>query len=767
MPKINIQQIATWRSGEVITEQKLNEVFSLIGKVINEHYEEYELLIKKLNELHLASRWVGQVDNFVDIPVFIEANKNNPNFQPPNDPLPTSGDVIFVNNNSDDHDLPPGINPGRYLYIYHTDADGSNGKWELFNPWTLVNAGFNNDGLMSKEDWKKLNELPDKEQLELEFANDRAEISILRENFRNLKPIVEQNKNDIANLKPRVDNIEQNKQDKATNLRNYKTKNVEDNLVEVKDLVDELTEQEIMIWEAGETPTETTLNGTLGEIELEITDLDQTKLESDTHIKIYLTLKNDSGLTDITIADTVQVLTTSYRTTKTSGAFNINGVIIHYTINLDENKIVHLVFDKDYEFTDTYTLTALKIIKDIGVSDYMWAEKIEEDIKDFLGNNIGVKTHLIYVNNRLDGFNGFRQNDEYTLPFNYLLGANAVALYLGGTRLTKGIEWEEVAPTALDIYGSKIKFLMDIDIRKEGAIEVVITSVLYKTFVVGIWDKHTTWVKGSLVIHNGKMWYAIKDNVGVKPGTETPGAEEYWKQFDSNIDIEAIKAELEAYIDRVAADRVDEIIDTKVEAEVDKQLDALPTVEYKPEGVNRIVEFKDEVDYEAYKTFYNIDDSYFQNVDEDNFFTDGYMMQITDKYGTWVAIDNPIGDIVKYKNNIENKEINLNYNITSTESWTGNYFNGKKIYVIDLPLQSAPIGNITLLSNVEMLIKEYTLVNIQADQWTLSPVCDFINNSLKIGRVEFNYQTKNVVFTNTINKTFKIKPRIYYTKVGE
>ena len=85
-----------FRAGEILTEQKLNTIFNTIQAAINESDDEVNVLINQLNALHLASRWIAQVDSFSDINTYIEAHKNDAQYQPPNNPLPTSGDVFLV-----------------------------------------------------------------------------------------------------------------------------------------------------------------------------------------------------------------------------------------------------------------------------------------------------------------------------------------------------------------------------------------------------------------------------------------------------------------------------------------------------------------------------------------------------------------------------------------------------------------------------------------------------------------------------------------------
>lgn len=690
--KISIEQIASWRSGEMITEQKLNDIFALIGKVINLQSDDIDLIVKNLNDLNLATRWVGQVEHYNDIQSFIDANKNNPEYQPPNNPLPTSGDVIFVNDNSDDPHLDPSINPGRYIYIYQSNLEGKEGTWKLYNPFALVNATQNNDGLMSKEDKKKLDELPSNEDLDLEFANTNAEIKILRDDMKVVKPQVNQNKQDLDNLKPRVNQLEIVKQDKATNLSNYKTKNVEDNLVEVKTIVDNIAKQDIVLWQEKNGNGKFGISGGSVTIDATLPDWNAT-LENENFIKIYATLTTPLFET-IELVDTLKVV--ENRSVAAGVVMFSDKQPNHYIVTFNDGKIA-------YSFTNplpslsggdnTYEVT--KIIKDIGMSDYTWSENLKNEINSMLNQTLGIKKQLISINTKPDGFNGFRANDEFTLNFSYIKGYNAVEVYLGGTKLTKGVEWDELQTNTLDELSNKIKFLKDINIDKEGAIEIIGVAVTLNTFKFGIWDSTTKWTKGELVIDDGKIYYAKQDSVGIKPSTDTK--QEYWIQFDTNVDIDKLMEELSKQITQEIANQ----LTTKLPPAVDEGLDRVPTANMVIEYAGEVHGFKSEREFENFKTLSQTDDSYWESLDDYNVAT--YFNPSTSSKDLKFEDDNNsilYGFVEQqlfdkkgfyYLKQIFDKtgeappqilaEIPLTYNISDNEQWTGNYFFGKKIYV--------------------------------------------------------------------------------------
>lgn len=572
MARISVSQIASWRSGELITEQKLQEVFSLIGTVINKADDEYESLINELNSLHLASRWIGVVEKYQDIQNFIDANVNNPEYQPPNKPLPSSGDVIFVNNNIDDPNLPPTAQPGRYMYICTTDSSGAKPVWTIYNPFALVNASKYNDGLMSKEAFLKLQGLPTGEDLDKTL---KALEELVKESTDTSNSLVKQvidNTADIKNIKPRINSLELNKQNKVTALNDkplngYTTKTVEDNLVEVKKAVDDINLQDILIW--GETPISIKATPVVSaddtkELSFVLpVSLDVAKTANGCFIKSYMTL-SIAGQPAASLVNTLQTqVVPSNTTTKTMIVTDVateSATFEKQTIDLavSYNGTTFVVTGKNILFTDTneYTLTLFKVIKDIGVSDYMWADLIEEDIKDFLTNSLGIKKQLISSHKTPDGFNGFRAGEELTLNFTYLVGANSLNLFVGGINLTQSIEWEESLSSSP--YNNKIKFLKDIDIEKEGAIVIEGIALVLNNFIVKIWNDKDYWAAGSVVLHRGLMYYAEILNNNVEPGTNI----NIWKLLSTEIDIEKLEKDIKDYVDMVAGDLVDKAIES-------------------------------------------------------------------------------------------------------------------------------------------------------------------------------------------------------------
>lgn len=776
--KISIEQIASWRSGEMITEQKLNEIFSLIGKVINLQSDDIDLIVKNLNDLKLATRWVGQVENYKDIPSFIDANKNNPEFQPPNNPLPTSGDVIFVNNNSDDPNLDPSINPGKYIYIYQSNIEGKEGTWTLYNPFALVNASPNNDGLMSKEDKIKLDTLPNGQELDFKLDGFENELTIQQKLLTQVKITSDINKKDIANLKPRVDNLEQTKQDKATNLKNYKTKNVEDNLVEVKTIVDNIANQDIVLWQERENNGKFNVSGNTFSATLPNWNA---TLENGSFIKIYATITTPL-LETIELVDTIKVI--EGRSASAGVVMFSDRVPNHYVVDFNNGVI-------NFNFTNTlpslggdniYEVT--KVIKDIGMSDYTWSENLKSEINTMLGNTLGIKKQLIYANRRPDEFNGFRTNDEFKLSFTYVNGFNALELYLGGTKLTKGVEWDEVVSQDVSNLSDKIVFLKDINIDKEGAIDVIGFAIVANTFTFGIWDATTKWGKGQLVLDEGKVYYAKKDNVGVKPSSDA--TQEYWVQFDTNIDINAVKNELKQWITQEVSNQLPSVLPPLIDDALDKAPSANMVIEYAGE----VHGFESERDFENFKTLSQTDDSYWESVNDYNVAT-YFTPSTSSKDLKFEDFDNGIRYGFIEKNRFNKKgfyylkqifdktgaipsqmlaEIPLTYNISDEEQWTGNYFFGKKIYVKKF---SGVLNgsNIKILDNVDVITnKNFFSQTIQGSQYKQELpyyLYDSNTNLMKVLRIEINTNGEVYIVISNLTGTLEYNGILYYTKRGE
>ena len=114
--KIDVNQIASWRSGDTISQQKLEEVFSLIGTAINRNADSALGLLQDLSELAIPKRWLGESPTFAGIDALVSSLNLLPEFQ--DDPSPESGDCLYVVDNSDDPNLPSYNPPGKYMYVY-------------------------------------------------------------------------------------------------------------------------------------------------------------------------------------------------------------------------------------------------------------------------------------------------------------------------------------------------------------------------------------------------------------------------------------------------------------------------------------------------------------------------------------------------------------------------------------------------------------------------------------------------------------------------
>lgn len=106
MAKIDLSVLQKFRAGQVLTEKDLNQVFTLIGQTINTNDDNYDQLAEHVEKVITVTRWVGISPTFSDIPNVIAELSSEAQFQPPNNPLPTQGDVIYVENNSDDTTAP-------------------------------------------------------------------------------------------------------------------------------------------------------------------------------------------------------------------------------------------------------------------------------------------------------------------------------------------------------------------------------------------------------------------------------------------------------------------------------------------------------------------------------------------------------------------------------------------------------------------------------------------------------------------------------------
>lgn len=608
-----------FRAGEILTEQKLNTIFNTIQAAINESDDEVNELITQLNALHLASRWIGQVDSFSDINSYIEAHKNDAQYQPPNNPLPTSGDVFLVSNNSDDPNLPVDINAGKYLYIYSSDKYGNNGKWNIYNPFALVNASSNNDGLMSKEMFKKLNSLPTGQELNFTLDNLNNELETQQHLIAQNKITSLTNKAAIENLKPRVDKLELNKQDKTTNLDNYKTKTVEDNLVEVKTIVDDLANNDLVIWESENEFSDTyTITSSMGqEMEFNITTNENAFANVVGYIKIYANLLNRNktqvivneafllGNDGISAPSFTHLLIDDNEVDLAVGLQVISHTQAHITLRFSKPLNTILPNDIAIKFN--------KIVKDIGVSDYVWSEKLENNIKDFLTNNLGIKYQLVYNHQQPSGLNGFLAQETFELNNQYIPNSNSLEIFVGGTKLTKNVDWEEVAING-ELYSNRVKFLRQVDIDKEGYVEIKAIAVIVNNYSILVWNNKDTYKQGDLVLHNRHLYYAKKENINQEPNDNSV----YWEVFDASFNVEQIVQQIKDYINQFTNSANQKIDDKLNEIHQENQdwLNALPQINYISEANGEVLRFNSQSDYEAYKTTMGVDDSYFQDIND-------------------------------------------------------------------------------------------------------------------------------------------------------
>lgn len=611
MAKINIAQLAAFRSGEVLTEQKLNEVFTLIGTVVNSQDDLYQQLIRDLSSLKIARRYLGTVETYNSIDAFINSNKNNPIYQPPNEPLPSSGDILFVKNNSDDPNLPNYQKAGTYMYIFTNDK-----KWSLYSPFAMVMADETQNGLMSKASFKDL-------------QNVKSSTADLTNKYDSLKQEVDGINQDLTiNLKNDINILKERKQDILTKkgdqyLKGYKTETVEGNLVEVKEQVDFITSASIEIWEKKDSDriVYETINNSQYRIYVDVNK--ETSFVPNTYIKCYFSYP---GLNNInqTFHTTLWVLNDA----KNTGY----GFSSYYDVGLDDwiNLQIRYVYDdtiddinkqKYFEISlydknslstpiDITSLNPIKIIKDVGVSDYLWAELLEKDIKEFLKNYMGIKKYVCYSNSNTDNFNGFRAGDILTLDYQYVYGAKSLNVNVGGINLIQGIEWEEYADRVQEnSFTNQIRFLRDVNIDQEGFIEVVGLALVINSTQFKIWNNKDLYQIGEIVIQNNQLWYAKQPNINKKP---TDNIDTIWGQLTYKVDWDRFKQEITNYIGQVVDTTVNEVVDQKVQ----DALSQLPVLEYIVEAPGQNITYNSQSDFELYKKTYNIDDSYFVDAEQ-------------------------------------------------------------------------------------------------------------------------------------------------------
>ena len=134
--KISIPQIATWASGQVITEEKFSQTFTLIGEVINNHYYALKEIDTFWSGKPYPIRWLGSVGAFKGPfgieNLIIELNKKQ-NFTG-TQAAPQNGDTILVENNEDDPNLADFayLPTGSYIYVYVNSSNEREAFWYLY-----------------------------------------------------------------------------------------------------------------------------------------------------------------------------------------------------------------------------------------------------------------------------------------------------------------------------------------------------------------------------------------------------------------------------------------------------------------------------------------------------------------------------------------------------------------------------------------------------------------------------------------------------------
>lgn len=237
---LDISFIKSFKTGELITEQKLNTIFEYIGTAVNDNASLLQQVQIELSKKESAVRWLGEVNTYADIQTFIDDNKNNEEFK--DNPLPQAGDIIFVNNNSDDPNKASTLAPGRYLYIYSLDVnnDGQQGDvgWKIWIPFALPNATEHNDGLLTKENFVKLENLPSREYIDEKNTEQDRDINANRTDINSSINRLNTLENKSTTMETSINNLNTFKQNVATNLTGFTSKNVEGNLLELKNKID-------------------------------------------------------------------------------------------------------------------------------------------------------------------------------------------------------------------------------------------------------------------------------------------------------------------------------------------------------------------------------------------------------------------------------------------------------------------------------------------------------------------------------------------------
>lgn len=236
---LDLTFLTSFKTGELVTEQKLNSIFEYIGTAINENAALLQQAQIDLSKKEMATRWLGEVKTYSDITTFISQNASNPQFA--DDPIPQPGDILFVDDNTDDPNRPATIAPGRYLYIYSLDVnnDGQQGDvgWKIWIPFAIPNATDYNDGLLSKELYTKLNDLPTVDEINQTNSDQDDNIQSNRADINSNMDRLTSLENQATSFATSITNLNTYKQNQATNLTGFTSKNVEGNLLELKQTI--------------------------------------------------------------------------------------------------------------------------------------------------------------------------------------------------------------------------------------------------------------------------------------------------------------------------------------------------------------------------------------------------------------------------------------------------------------------------------------------------------------------------------------------------
>lgn len=647
MPKISVPQISSWNSGEILTEEKYTTIFTLIGNAINDNFDITQTVVNGLRDLKIATRWVGQVEKYSDIEAFIQEHKNDDIFLDPNSPLPSLGDTMIVNNNADDTNFPSTLPTGRYMYIYASfySLDGRvTYDWVYYNPFTLPLASSINDGLLSKEDFDKLESLPNGADLEQVLTILEGRLTVAEKDSVEALEKVNKAIKDIKLLQDGMIDLSVNKQDKRTNLPGFTSKTVEGNLNEIQQDLKTFKDIKIQIYDAQATAGipwylfwkakdkgDSSLNLTLPfttELPknkcLELNELDKyINPIYDANGRILFRFRLNLKYADATDARPAQEMSFSIdmtnlkSTDKDSNTATVpiyfalwTGEIVSLNLTLKINKfsdtstkgLFTFSLDKTEdevlaiakELIDEVKISLVGLFYDKGSSDYAISKAIQDDLKNFLETNLGLEKKFIEKNLvSVSGgtLNGFLKDSTLDLGFPFLKKANALLISQGGTILAEGYDYEEVS-SPNPAYNNEIRWLREINLDVDGALTILMFNVSQTTVKYVVWDETTSWDKGDLVIHKGFLYVSTKDsNIGHEP--DEPNTT-WWYGFMSTIDLGELEANLKRYIDEKLPPMVTDIVQT----ELDDYTNGIKIINYKGD----VVPFKTQTEFnEFYK----------------------------------------------------------------------------------------------------------------------------------------------------------------------